>query len=262
MQATASQPLTLRIVGAAGAILFAFFFALTWHTPRWVEDFAAGYIEGRVAHKLDNWVDGLGPPAGHGALSRYAAGLYRQNEQKIAGYKALLKRDIREQLAICIPQVRALSDELRARLESWVRDGAEFSIGELQLDNSRLVALIQSGYLAVVADLTHDVRIFAASNAIAFLVLLLVSFLKPGHVRELFVPGVLLAISTLACAWLYVFEQDWLMTIVQGSYLGAAYTAWLGISFLFLCDVWLNNARVTARVLEGLASVFATAIPL
>src|SRR5690349_2439155 len=261
MQASAARTYSLRIIGAAGAILFAFFFALTWHTPRWVEDFAAGYIEGRVAEKLDTVIDGLGAPTGNGALSRYAAELYRQNEQKIAAYKELLKRDIREQLALCIPQVRALSDEWRGKLESRVRDGATLSIGELQLDNSRLVALIQSGYLAVVADLTHDIRIFTASNAIAFLLLLLVSFLKPGHVRELFVPGVLLAISTLVCAWLYVFEQDWLMTIVQGSYLGLAYAAWLGVSFLFLCDVWLNRARVTARVLEGLASTAGALIP-
>lgn len=261
MQAPAARQLTLRIVGAAGAVLFSFFFALTYHTPRWVEDFAAGYIESRLMEKLDAVVDGLGPPAGDGAISRYAAELYRQNEAKISGYQEMLKGNIREQLAICIPQIRAMSDELRAMLESWVRGGAALSIGQLQLDNSRLVPLIQSGYLAVVADLTHDIRIFAASNAIAFLLLLLVSFLRPEFLRELFVPGVLLAISTLACAYLYVFEQDWLMTIVQGSYLGMAYAAWLGVAFLFLCDVWLNQARVTARVLETLATAVGAAIP-
>jgi hypothetical protein len=110
---------------------------------------------------------------------------------------------------------------------------------------------MQSGYLAVVADLTRDIRIFTASNSVAFLLLLLVSFLKPEAVRELFVPGVLLAISTLACTYLYVFEQDWLLTIVHGSYLGWAYAAWLALAFGFLCDIWLNQARVTARVTEG-----------
>lgn len=257
MQASAAQTLTLRMVGAAGAMLFAFFFALTYHTPRWVEDFAAGYIEGRVAQKLDDFVDGLAPPSGDGALSRYAAGLYRQNEVKISGYKELLKGNIREQLAICIPQIRAMSDEWRDRLETWARHGAQLSIGELQIDNTRLVALIQSGYLAVVADLAHDIRIFAASNAAAFLLLLLllVSFLKPEFVRELFVPGILLAVSTLACTCLYVFEQDWLLTIVQGSYLGMAYTAWLGVCFLLLCDVWLNQARVTTRVVQALTGI-------
>jgi hypothetical protein len=261
MQVPAARNLTLRIIGAAGAILFGFFFALTYHTPRWVEDFAAGYIEGRVAQKLDRTVDNLAAPQGDSALSRYAADLYRKNEARIADYKELLKSNIREQLAICIPQVRVMSDELRGRIETWVRDGAVLGIGELQLDNSRLVALIQSGYLAVVADLTHDIRIFTATNVAAFLLLLLVSFLKPEFVRELFVTGVLLAISTLACAYLYVFEQNWLLTIVQGSYLGTAYMAWLGLSFLFLCDVWLNNARVTARLLDVLSGILVSAIP-
>lgn len=82
---------------------------------------------------------------------------------------------------------------------------------------SRLVTMIQSGYVAVVKDLTRDIRIFTATNAIAFLLLLLVSFLRPDSVRALFVPGVLLFISTLLCAWLYVFEQNWLLTIIDGS---------------------------------------------
>jgi hypothetical protein len=261
MQGAASQRLVLRIIGVTGAALFAFFFALTIHTPRWVEDFAASYIEERVADELDATIDGLAPPRGDSALSRYAAKLYRQNEVKIAEYKELLKGNIREQLAICIPQVRATSEDMRRNVEQWIEDGARLSIGDLQLDNSRLVALIQSGYLAVVADLTRDIRIFAASNAVAFLLLLLVSFLKPEFVRELFVPGVLLAVSAVTCAYLYAFEQDWLLTIIQGSYLGLAYAAWLGVSFLFLCDVWLNKARVTMRVLEGLASTVGAMIP-
>src|SRR5262249_47569869 len=99
MQTPAARKLTLQIIGAAGAILFALFFALTFHTPRWAEDFAADYIEGRVAEKLDTFVDGLGPSTGDSAMSRYAAELYRKNEEKITGYKELLKRDIREQLA-------------------------------------------------------------------------------------------------------------------------------------------------------------------
>jgi hypothetical protein len=34
------QRIILGIIGASGAAIFAFFFALTIHTPEWVEDFA------------------------------------------------------------------------------------------------------------------------------------------------------------------------------------------------------------------------------
>jgi hypothetical protein len=245
---------TLRLAGIAGATLFAAFFALTYHRPEWVEDFAADYLEAKVAGKLDDTIDAMAAPAGDDALSRYAAQLYRQNETQVSGLRRLLKAEVREQLEICIPQIRELSAEQRARIAQWVEDGATLSIGSLTLDNSRLVAIIQSGYLAVVADLQRDIRVFTASNAVAFLLLVLVSFLRPEHTRALFVPGVLLAISTLLCAWLYVFEQNWLLTIIHGDYLGLAYTGWLGVVFLLLCDVWLNRARITIRIVESVAS--------
>ena len=41
-----------------------------------------------------------------------------------------------------------------------------------------------------------------------------------------------------------MFEQNWLLTMIQGSYLGLAYDAWLLVSFLFLCDVWLSPGRL------------------
>jgi hypothetical protein len=249
MQEFARKRLVLRALGVAGAGLFAFFFVLTWHTPRWVETFAARYIEGRVVDQVDQRIDALGPPQGQDALSRYAAKLYAGNEEQIARYKNLLKQDVRNRLSECIAQMLALSDSQRAHLDTWIEAGAQFNVGSLQLDNTRLVALIQSGYLRVVANLKGEIRIFTASNAFVFLLLLLVSFLRPQAVRELFVPGVLLATSTLLCAYLYVFAQDWLLTMIHGSYLGYAYDAWLLAAFLVLCDVWLNQARITTRLI-------------
>ena len=249
-----TRQLTLRLAGIAGAALFAFFFALTYHTPEWVEGVAADYLEAEVAEKVEASIDSLDAPQGEDALSRYAAHLMKQNEARIAALKNSLKAEARARLAACIAEIRGMTAEQRARLQDWLESGALVQIGSLQFENSRLVAIIQSGYLGVVADLKRDIRIFAASNAIAFLLLVLVSVLKPEHTRELFVPGVLLAISTLSCAWLYVFEQNWLLTLIHGDYLGFAYTAWLGVVYLLLCDVWLNGARVTLRIVESLAS--------
>ena len=255
-----SRQVTLRLAGSAGAALFAFFFALTYHTPEWVEDFAATYIEGKVVDKVDATIDSLDAPQGDDALSRYAAQLVKQNEARIAQLKDSRKAEARTQLAACIAEIRGLTAEQRARLQTWLEDGAKFKISSLQWENTQLVAIIQSGYLGVVADLKRDIRIFAASNAAAFLLLLLVSFLKPGQTRALFVPGILLATSTAICAYLYVFEQNWLLTLIHGNYLGLAYTAWLGVTFLLLCDIWLNQARVTVRILDSVAHAVGAAI--
>ena len=70
----------------------------------------------------------------------------------------------------------------------------------------------------------------------------------------------LLAIATVFCTYLYVFEQNWLMTIVEGSYLGWAYAGWLGVAYLFLCDIALNRGRVTTRLVNGVLEAFGSAI--
>jgi hypothetical protein len=62
----------------------------------------------------------------------------------------------------------------------------------------------------------------------------------------------LLTVATIFCAYLYVFEQNWLLTIIHGDYLGLGYAAYLGVVFLFLCDIALNFGRVTTRLVNGL----------
>jgi len=153
----------------------------------------------------------------------------------------------------CIDAARSLSPEQRAKLEGWVEKGAQLSIGSLTVDNSKLVGLIQSGYLHVVADLKREIRGFTAINAIAFPLLVVVSFLRPEYVRESFFSGVLLALATLFCAYLYVFSQNWLLAMIQGNYVGKIYALYLGVVFLFFCDIALNRARVTRAVARGIS---------
>jgi hypothetical protein len=253
MQSTAAQKLLLRLVGVAGAALFTAFFWFTYSTPAWVENVAAEYIEARVAEKIDARIDNLRPPAGDGALARYAQQLYQQNEVRIDELKEQLKSEARARMQVCLAQIRELSPELREKLIDWLQEGRLANIDSLLVENRKLTALIQSSYFAVVADLKRDIRVFTATNAAAFLLLVLVSFLRPDEVTQLFVPGVLLTVATLACAYAYVFEQNWLLTLIHGDYLGFAYTAYLGVVFLFLCDIALNRGRITAHVARALA---------
>jgi hypothetical protein len=96
--------LTLRIAGMAGAALFAFFFALTYHTPEWVEDFAASYIEGEVADKVNASIDAWDAPQGDDALSRYAAQLMKQNEARIAELRDSLKEEAAHNSPAALPK--------------------------------------------------------------------------------------------------------------------------------------------------------------
>ncbi len=57
------QRTLLCLIGASGAAIFSFFFALTFHTPEWVEDFVAGFIEKEVAARVVG-IEKDGCPAG------------------------------------------------------------------------------------------------------------------------------------------------------------------------------------------------------
>jgi hypothetical protein len=59
-----------------------------------------------------------------------------------------------------------------------------------------------------------------------------------------------------------VFEQYWLLTIIDGSYLGLAYAAYLVVVFLFLCDIALNRGRVTTRLVNGLVDAVGGTLSL
>ena len=258
--------LTLRGLGILGAALFATMFYFTFSVPGWVEDIGASYIERevekRVDSTIDETIDTVRPISKENALGRFAESVFEKNEERIAELKTSLKNRAHEQLADAIAEIRNLDCECREKVASWLESGIESNIRLLQVANDSLTDFVQYKYMGVVAELKRDVRIFAASNAAAFLALLLVSFLKPGAVRHLFVPGLLLAASTLVCSWFYVFEQDWLMTIIHSDYLGFAYLAWLGVAFLFLCDIALNRGRVTTHIVNSILEAFGSAATL
>jgi len=252
----------LRVAGALGLAIFAAFFALTFAVPRWVEEFATEYLEGEVIGQLDTSIDAAGPPRGGDLLSRAAAEVYQRNEQEILQLKTNLKARSRELLNISLVAVRDPVCECRVRIAHALQEFDATRLAALLADNNRISTLIQQKYLGLVAELKREIRIFTATNSVCFLLLLLVAFARPQATRHLLVPGVLLLASTLFCAWLYLFSQNWLLVIIHGDYTGFAYAAYLGLVFLFVCDIALNRARVTAHVANGTASLLGSAFAL
>jgi hypothetical protein len=252
----------LRVVGAVGLAIFAGFFAVTFAVPQWVEEFATEYLEGEVIEQVDTSIDAAGPPRGEDMLSRAAAKLYQRNEQEILRLKTDLKIRSRELLDLALVAVRDPACECRLRIAHALKEFDATQLAALLADNTRLSTHIQQKYLGLTADLKREIRIFTATNAVCFLLLLLVAFAKPRAVRHLLYPGVLLLLSTLLCAWLYLFSQNWLLVIIHGDYTGFAYAAYLGLVFLFVSDIGLNRGRVTAHIVNGAASVLGSTLAL
>jgi hypothetical protein len=248
----ASRQWTLRVAGFSGLAAFAFIFLLTFSVPQWVETFARDYVTERVTEQVDSALGSSLAAAGD-ALPESARRLLERNTSHVEKLTARSRVVLKSALA----EIR--DPGCKCRLRAWLDAGIE-STAALGPVDSHLRFLVHGTYLRVVEDLTREIRIFTAINGGAFLLLLIVSFAKPGAARHLFVPGLLLVASTLLCTFLYVFEQNWLLTIVEGSYVGYAYAAWLGVAYLFLCDIALNHGRVTTTLANAAIEVLGGAI--
>jgi len=84
--------------------------------------------------------------------------------------------------------------------QSYVKQIANIEIAEYNLGE-----VIKGKYLEIVENLRFDLRIFLGTNAAMFLVLLLIAFLKPKAVAQLFVPGILLLTATAVSSGIYIY---------------------------------------------------------
>ena len=249
----------LRLTGIVGAGVFLTFFSFTFSVPGWMEEFAAGYIEAEAQERIDQTIDGLKPPESESTIGRLAQSMYAQNEARIEELKSDLKNNVHVLWANAIAAVRDVDCECRNKYVELFEQGWQASISMLQAANDRIVDFIHAEYMQVVNNLKRDIRIFTGTNAAAFMLLVLISFLKPQAVTHLFLPGTLLAVSTLICSYFYVFEQNWLLTIIHGDYLGFAYLGWLAAVFALLSDIAFNKGRITTEIINTVLSAIGSA---
>jgi len=145
--------------------------------------------------------------------------------------------------------------------QSYVKQIANIEIAEYNLGE-----VIKGKYLEIVENLRFDLRIFLGTNAAMFLVLLLIAFLKPKAVAQLFVPGILLLTATAVSSgiyiyiYIYIFGQDWFYTTLYNDYMGFGYLAYLSIIFAFLMDVTFNSARVTTELLNAACNAIGSSL--
>lgn len=249
----------LGAIGAIGTAIFLFFFTLTYHTPEWVEDFAAAYVEREASRQIDKTIASFQPHAGEGALSRLASALYESNEAEIERRRAALRLQVHERMADALAEIRNLDCECRDKWAEWIRDSSMARVMTLSAANEAIQEFIHATYARVIDDLKRDIRIFTGANAAMFLLLLAIAFFKPQAILQLFVPGLLLAGATVICSYFYIFEQNWLLTIIHNDYLGFAYLAYLGLLFGLLCDIVLNRARITTKIVNGVLNAIGSA---
>lgn len=115
-------------------------------------------------------------------------------------------------------------------------------------------------YEGLSAELLRDLRIFTGTSA----ALLLLAFLAA---RSSWAPPRLMTILSAALvgacalgAWLYLFNQDWLHTLIFSDYVGSAYLVWVGSILFVELDILLNQARIVRGVLDAVAGFVQAAL--
>ena len=250
--------LTLRSLGLIGTLLFSILFATTFKIPGFVEDMGKDFITSQIQKKTNEKIDQFKTASKDSKLAKFASVLYSKNELKIDEIKGQLKHKAHEKLAAVVAEMSDLNCECRMKYAKNLKQGFEFKLASLESMNEKLTDFMESKYMQISTELKRDVRIFTGSNAIIFLLLLVISFLKPQAIKHLFLPGILLFTATTVCSFFYVFEQNWLLTIIYNNYYGFAYLGFVGIAFLFLCDIAFNKCKVTSEIINTIMNTIGS----
>lgn len=238
------------IVAVLGSLAFGALFALSYASPITLESWARRAIQGEIERRLTSETQALS----RSSLVRAAERAVGANSRELAETQEFLARLPAKVAAV---SSRMLDPECpcRQRLREAVRGGVIGRVTVLNAESERLVALIESKYAEVAHALLNEVRIFSAANSLIFVALGVLAVVKRRAGLQLLAPAAVLVGAAAVVACLYVFSQNWLQTVLLGSYVGFWYFPYLAVAVGLLADVAFNRARVTTRVVNGVSSV-------
>ena len=232
--------------GMFGALLFGAALIASLVNPLLVEQTGREIIRIQLQKKIGERIDALDDKF----IAAQAARFSSSYAGRIEDYKRMLRERAPERVAAAIAEMRQLDCECRKKIEENVRRVLERGIAGAQGAMHGLDTLIRQQYQHTAAKITREVRIFTGVNALVCLALVGAALLRPRAGAHLLPIALVLFAAGLITAYLYLFGQDWLTTIVFGSYVGWAYVAYLAVVFAFLSDVVFNRGRVSVRLLR------------
>ncbi|WP_427453060.1 hypothetical protein [Litorimonas sp. WD9-15] len=121
--------------------------------------------------------------------------------------------------------------------------------------SEKLESFIKGKYDATVSGLIRDIRIFSGVNILAFALILLLAWVRPGARFHLSLPAGLLLISAIVTICLYIFGQNWFYTLLLGNFWGFSYMIYMGVIFALTLDITLNHGRITTTILNEISNI-------
>ncbi len=244
------------VLGALGCVFFSLAFAASFASPGFVEQAAKQVIRQEVEKQVRQKIDAFDERF----LLRQAQVLARGQAERMAQAQRALAQQLPERLSRVIAEMADLDCECRKKVEAGIRGGLEGEVAGASAIHERLTVLIRTKYLETARQVVREFRIFTGINALVFALLLAAVLLKPRAGLHLLPSAALLLVAALVTGYLYLFNQDWLHTLVFNDYVGFGYLAYLGAAFALLGDVVLNKARVTTEMLRLVLEAAGSAV--
>jgi hypothetical protein len=248
-------------LGVTGTVVFSLLLALAYLQPvtieKWARAAIAMEVQSRVQESLQSLDDAV--------LVKSAKRILARKDKQLADAQAARLPELPS--AITVIMVRMLdpdcacrqglhdweSDVQRAR--KWESDVQGARIADLVKQKTDLTRLVEAKYRDVAQSLLREVKIFSAANATVFLLLALTAarWKRPG--RQLLAPAGVMAGACVFTSAVYLFNQDWLGTILFNDYVGLFYIPYLLATLSFLADGVFNRGRITLTMLDLVLTV-------
>jgi len=244
-------------ISILGVLAFGAAFVASYVNPTFVESIGREVVRREVERRVDEKIASLESTR----IVSLAEHMLGRNKIDIAKTRQLIESGLPQKIAAVIAEMRNADCPCRNRIERTVVGFFKAHVDELTSIDERLTELIRAKYLDVAAALTREFRIFTGANAIVFALLGLTVLLRKQATVQLILPTIVLLGAAAIVAYLYLFQQDWLHTILFGDYVGLAYFGYLGVAVLFLADIAFNRARVIATLFGGVAGAVVPVLP-
>jgi hypothetical protein len=244
------------LLGSLGTLFFAGAFALSFLNPLLVERAAREVVRIEVERRVGEKIDSLS----NSRIAGLAQRALRSTQVDVDRAEQAIRNDVPRKVANVVADMLSADCECRKRLIEHSEKGQADRLSSLTQVREKLAVLIESTYASVSNSLMREFRIFSASNAVAFAALALVALLRGKAALQLLLPASVIVGAVAVTGGLYLFNQDWLHTIVFGQYVGLAYTFYLAGAALLLADVVFNRAQLTTRMVNWALQAVGSAV--
>jgi hypothetical protein len=227
----------LRVVSAAGFLLFATLLGALVASPESLERRAKEEVVQRLRAEVLQKYPALG------RLGDFE-GAAENLRTRAARARRFLQSQGPDLVAAWLSQLCRHDCPDETEMASLVRDIVRERLRTLEIGLDRLHQWAQGRYDQLVGEILYDLRIFAGTNTLMFLLAFIGAYFAKAPPPVLTIVSAALVAAAVAGTVLYLFAQNWLQTLIFSDYVGTTYIVWVGLILGVGLDLLLNRARL------------------